>query len=45
MSIAIIHRDIEREWENPCGVMGIFFKMEMLDHSQKSYALLKFWRG
>lgn len=25
MSIAIIHRDIEREWEDHCGVMGIIF--------------------
>lgn len=25
MSIAIIRRDIEREWENHCGVMGIIF--------------------
>lgn len=25
MSIANIHRDIEREWENQGGVMGIIF--------------------
>lgn len=42
MSIAIIHRDIERDWEIHCGVMGvIFYKLEILAHSQKIYSSAK----
>ncbi|PON71975.1 hypothetical protein PanWU01x14_068170, partial [Parasponia andersonii] len=42
MSIAMIHRDIERDWEIQCGVMGvIFLLLEILAHSQKIYTSAK----
>lgn len=42
MSFAIIHRDLEREWENHFGVMSIYFLLlEILAHSPKSYTSAK----
>lgn len=46
LSFAIIHRDLEREWENHFGVMSIIFcYWRFLLTLRRSIHLLKFWRG
>jgi len=41
MSIGIIHRDIEREWENQGGVVCYLLLLEILAQSQKIYTSAK----